>query len=124
MKFIRKISIILAGSILLMHSILPHEHHSELDVNQHVEEHETATSLLDFIKLAFHVDLGQDHLESYKVDQQEQVTFHLIASPILEFSFEAPCTQAQPQKFIPFEDKLHSRDFPQHLRLRGPPQKA
>lgn len=121
MKLIRKISIILAGSILLMHSVLPHEHHSELNENQHVEAHDTATSLLDFIKLAFHVDLGQDHLESYKVVQQEQVAFHLIIYPAIDFSFETLFTEFASPKFLPFQDKLHTKYLSQPRRVRGPP---
>ncbi len=124
MKFTRKISIILAGSILLMHSILPHEHHSELDENQHIEAHETANSLIDYIKLAFHIDLGQDHLESYKVTQQEVLAFDLISYPTLDFSFHITSTEIQSQKFIPLTDNFQSTYFSQHLRLRGPPQKA
>lgn len=107
MKLINKISIIVAGSILLMHSILPHEHHSELDEEQHVVAHETATSLLDFIKLAFHVDLGEDHLERYKITQQEHLAFDLIIPSTLNPSFEVVRTEITSQKSSLFQEKLH-----------------
>jgi len=124
MKITGKISIILAGAILLFHSFLPHDHHYELDDDQHFEAHQTAATLLDFIKLAFHVDLGQDHLESYNVAQQEQIALDLMIIPNFDYLLGPIFITVTPAKHFPFQDKLHSRHLIKHLSLRGPPQLA
>ncbi|MFT4739085.1 MAG: hypothetical protein ACI8QD_000453 [Cyclobacteriaceae bacterium] len=118
----RNISFILAGTILLMHSVLPHHHHGDLNENQNVNAHETASSLLDFVKLAFHVDLGQDHLESYNVAQYEQVSFDILSVAINDFLFEASITEISFPKRFPFQENLHARFLSHHLSVRGPPQ--
>jgi hypothetical protein len=124
MKQIKTIFIILAGAILLLHTFLPHEHHDELKQNQNIEAHANANSLLDYIKLAFHVDLGEDHLEGYKITQHEQLNFDLILFFSLDYSFEIQLTAGAAQHFVNFEEKLHSRYYSRHLSLRGPPQTA
>ena len=124
MKQIQTIFITLAGAILLLHTVLPYEHHDELNQNQNIEAHATANSLLDYIKLAFHVDLGEDNLEGYKITQHEQLNFDLILFFTLDFSFEIQNTAAASQHFVNFEEKLHSRYYSRHLSLRGPPQTA
>lgn len=124
MKLLRKISIAIAGTILLMHSVLPHEHHTELNDNQNIQAHERATSLLDFIKLAFHIDLGQDHLEKYKAASQEQVTFDSYVSEIPDFSLETVYFENESQKFLAYKNNLYSKYYSRHHSLRGPPYMA
>lgn len=112
----------LAGAILLMHSILPHEHHSELDENQHVEDHETASSLLDYIKLAFHLDPGQNHLEEFQVSKQIQAP--LVLNMPVEFVYEAvPELMEERVIVLPaYQFNFKTRFKHQTLRFRGPPQ--
>lgn len=57
---------VLAVGLLFLHNTLPHTHHSELDETLHSAEHQKANSLLDFLQLSFHIDLGGDHLENFE----------------------------------------------------------
>lgn len=104
-----------------MHSVMAHQHHSELDYNEHIEAHESATSFLDFIKLAFHVDLGEDHLEDYEVVQQAELNFDLFVTTVLDISFDLENTTSGSQQLFVFQEKLHSQYLSRHLSLRGPP---
>jgi len=67
---------------VVLHGLLPHEHHSNLsDTAEHREEHGEADDFIDYLKLIFHTDLGIEHLESYN-----QVKGHDLA---FDVSFEA-----------------------------------
>ena len=121
MNVIRNISVFVAGIILLLHTLLPHEHHSELNEKEHFEQHESASSLLDFIKLAFHMDQGDGHLEKYRTSKYfnffldafiiEEVlpTFHprILAEDIFSF----PVSPEGPSTWL----------LPSQIRFRGPP---
>ncbi len=121
MKLIRKISLFLAGSILLLHTVLPHEHHSELSGKEHCEQHETAANLVDFIKLVFHMDQGEGHLEKYQTSGQASFLFHAILVEELLPDFETIVSSENdfPNPFI--QNSLHSRLLSSQLRFRGPP---
>lgn len=123
MRVLKKISLLLAGLMLLLHTMLPHEHHTELNEAAHIVEHQTATGLLDFIKLAFHLDQGEGHLEKFKTAG-------------FNYFFEAiPYTEIELEQFVPvfidndFQvlasiDTFSSRYLSSQLRFRGPPLQA
>lgn len=51
--------------MLLSHNIIPHFHHNEMSQQAHEEDHKNADNLWDWLKLAFHNDLGDGHLEAF-----------------------------------------------------------
>ena len=124
MKVLRQISISLAGAILLLHSILPHKHHTELNALEHVTQHESATSLLDFIKLAFHLDQGEDHLENFKVAEQYQLSIDLFVFSQLDFSLEAKVVELWSIDFPVYQYTQYHKYLLPQLRFRGPPSVA
>lgn len=48
---------------MVMHTLVPHQHHDDLSYEDNLIEHNSATSILDYLELAFHADLGEGHLE-------------------------------------------------------------
>lgn len=106
-----------------MHTVLPHEHHSELDEVEHVEQHETATGFLDFIKLAFHMDQGEGHLEKYQPSGASFLFTAILAEELtLEFQ---PVLFYQSDFTSSIEEEiLQSRFLSSQLRFRGPPNQA
>ncbi|MFY0652279.1 MAG: hypothetical protein JXQ96_09615 [Cyclobacteriaceae bacterium] len=122
-KTIRKISLILAGAILLLHTVLPHEHHSELDEAEHVTQHETATGWLDFIMLAFHLDQGEGHLEKYQVPSSN-ILFHTLPSEALVFQFTPFILIKTSFPVSSPVESFYSRFLSSQLRFRGPPKLA
>ena len=123
MNFIRNFTILLAGAILLLHTVLPHEHHSELNEVEHVAQHESAKGLLDFIKMAFHMDQGEGRLEKYQVSGINFLfpailaeKLSVIFQPVVLFEKSFPISLS--------EEHFHSRFLSSHLRFRGPPHLA
>ena len=122
MKITSKILIILAGTILLMHAILPHEHDDQI-VDDY-EIHVSANSLLDIIELAFHFDLGENHLEVFKSSTQTRLTLavYLIEESVINI---APILLSEDfYSFQPHIQQLRTRYLYQNLQFRGPPQLA
>jgi hypothetical protein len=68
---------------LLLHSIIPHQHSSDLDNSATNEAYADADGLVDYIKLMFLTDLGEGHMETY--DQGKgidlNVDFHVEFTP-------------------------------------------
>lgn len=57
---LKKILIVFAGTIIVLHSMIPHHHD-----NNTVEKSEYSTSIFDYISLALQIDLGKNHLENF-----------------------------------------------------------
>ena len=70
--------IILAITILVAHTVIPHVHHKQLSENEDLSEHNAANSFLDYVKLALHTDPGSDHLEDFF---GSHFTFHHFPGP-------------------------------------------
>tara|TARA_B110000305_G_C19301406_1_gene569324 strand:- start:498 stop:869 length:372 start_codon:yes stop_codon:yes gene_type:complete len=77
LKQVGHIFILIASSILLLHSFVPHHHHDELSEEQHFTEHSSASTAMELLGLIFHENLGEGHLENF-----ENVEFH--------FDFDSP----------------------------------
>lgn len=67
MQRIRIITVFSALLIVLLHSFIPHKHHSEFSFTEHESVHQEASNIIDFLSLAFHVDHGEKHLEEFTV---------------------------------------------------------
>lgn len=111
-----------------MHSVLPHVHHEELSIAEHEEAHLSADSLLDYIELIFHTDIGDGHLEHFASGQG--LDFEL--SPVaLDIPFSAVPVQhvllvSGEHLFISGTFYLKDDPFPDlpflgAFSLRGPP---
>lgn len=120
MKRSGKIAMILAGVILLLHSFLPHNHHNEISEEEHLEVHEEASSILDYILLAFHNNPGKNHLEEFKSSQQYQLQFLLVTSvPSFDFALSPvlEVIESHPAYTYHFPRQTHYES----LQFRGPP---
>lgn len=51
--------------ILIMHSLVPHEHHTESLEEEHVCQQAQVLSFLDIFRIAFHSDIGEGHLDYF-----------------------------------------------------------
>jgi hypothetical protein len=112
-----------AVSILLLHSWVPHQHHTVAIVAPtftscvHVEN-----TLLGFLGRIFHQDLGDEHLENYqgvkKVDFDYQQLFNDI-SPVADRSNWV--LELNTYNHIPFCIPLNHQDLVLVSKVRGPP---
>ena len=122
MKALSKLSVVIAVSFLMLHTLLPHRHHSDLSSVEHIVEHESANSLMDYLKLALHLDQGKGHLENYKVVDGNQYFFLLIQTDLTSFIFQ-PNFEESDKLHFPFKNEaLPNLHFISNLRFRGPPQ--
>ena len=56
---------LLASMVVVLHTIISHEHHSEMSSEAHWSAHQQASSLFDNVVLTLHMDAGSGHLEAY-----------------------------------------------------------
>lgn len=56
----------LAGLIVLLHGLVPHQHHNELSYDQDAVQHASANDLQDYLELVFHIDMGDGHLDHFE----------------------------------------------------------
>jgi hypothetical protein len=82
MKPIAKISMFIAVAFLILHGLLPHHHHEEMDGVQHFAAHETADNWIDYLQLAFHLNPGENHLEDYHLTDFSPANILLVTSLI------------------------------------------
>ena len=120
MKYLKNISIVLAGVLLLLHTFIPHQHHSELDEVEHIEQHEQAENLFDLLQLVFHIDLGGDHLEDFKTASFAFTFPDLFDPDILERTNYGILSNQFPAENISDNSVREIRN----LQFRGPPALA
>ena len=106
----------------MLHTVLPHEHHSELKSTEHEVQLETAISLLDFIKLAFHMDQGEGHLEDYQASSTVHFNLDAVMSALVVPSFEPVLNYSLSTPRYTAQNEIPPRYFSSSLRFRGPPQ--
>ena len=118
--------------VLLLHNVIPHLHHEEMNNLCHEEKHDEADTLLDWLLLSFHENLGQDHLECYSEYEHPDMvsTFQLGG---LEPLIVLVCPKIVPVQELSFvyvsdfsfliKEKLPSSYYYQaNTALRAPPQ--
>ena len=115
--------------IIFLHSIVPHVHHDQVTGAQHEEEHISADSWVDFVKLLLHVDLGDEHLENFETATGYDL--QLVAAPVIIPTYgiviDHSLLVSSELRFIvnngysDHDDPLPTRYFHSAATLRGPP---
>jgi hypothetical protein len=121
MRLPGKIGMFLALSLLLLHSVIPHEHHSDMDDVLHYESHTCATSLFDLIQLSFHNNPGDHHLEEFQVTDQI-VLDYFPGIGIVQYEILLRCETNNAYPVC--SDRYYSRFYIASLPFRGPPSQA
>lgn len=108
--------------------MLPHQHHDELTSDEHEVQHKEADSLLDYIKLVFHEDMGEGHLEHVIVGQflSLDIDSDYVGSSDLHGDLRLQLAEKSEHNAHTFNDFAHIDYLPQLLTeestsLRGPP---
>ena len=98
-KFVIRLAFLVSVCFLLLHNITPHMHHAEMTEEEHLLHHEEASSLLDWLMLSFHDDLGGGHLECFSNLEKIQLSPKwscvipvdlLIEAPVFSLLFAQP----------------------------------
>lgn len=114
--------------MISLHTLFPHEHHDELSSVEHEVQHLEADSLIDFIKLIFHEDMGEGHLEHVVVghilslDFQLDYNFQNVTYQQYAFlSTENRLNNTQVKEEFVLHDISPQRIYYQEPTHRGPP---
>lgn len=126
---LRHILLHTAVLIMLLHSIVPHEHHDELLEQDTVVLYSSNECIFDWLQFVFHDDLGAGHLENFvqgeapnlvKVSSTIPVVGVILFDSALSES-KTPIVTLVNQATNEFTRSLH---FRHPDRLRGPPRTA
>lgn len=111
-----------------MHSLLPHQHHDELDIIEHSEERAQAEGMVDYLQLLFHTDLGDGHMENFEsgrgFDFDTEYTVNLFPD-LVTYSYypilQKPAIQQSGTCYYDHDVPIVKKDVIAHLDFRGPP---
>lgn len=122
-KAIGNILIGVAISILMLHAVLPHKHHKELDGVEHSVEHHQAKSLIDFINLAFHLSPSENHLEDFEKSKSAELSVvFVVDSPSLALNSNWSLSSLNETQVVKIGDVRLS--FLSDHQFRGPPHNS
>ena len=121
MKLIGKIAMTVAVCMLMVHTLIPHHHVSQDSEEEHFLEYAQADSFLDYIKLALHLNPGENHLEEFEKASSLAVSFLVSDIPLFEISVP---TNLNTDDFSFEETNVLAKDQTVFLSIsfRGPPQ--
>ncbi len=111
-----------------MHNLIPHQHHNEISGEENEIEHNQANTIFDWVKLIFHEDIGEGHLEHVVVSNSFGDDAGFSFTPF-SFQYFASCTYANDEKLESFTPHffIHAKNpYPKGIfefvdDLRGPP---
>lgn len=115
----------MALGVMQLHAIVPHHHHEELDEIAHEELHENASTLAEVLALLFHVEMGNEEVDSVLPGSQsiQTPTLHIEPTPPLDFSLLLFRISSTPSDFG-YLCALPSGGYLTLSSLRGPPSQA
>lgn len=125
-KYLKVISLYIAGFILLLHTLIPHYHAGDSYISEDLPSFETSETFLDYVKVMFLTDLGEGHMDHFSSDDGPVdilLDFDFMQSPILT---GAVVNILSPKSEVYTNEVYYtSSDPPEHYRtqyyLRGPP---
>ena len=107
--------------ILMLHTVMPHQHHGEVSNEIHNFEHDSADSILDFIQLAFHFNPSENHLEDYQKSNLDFQTL-VFCEDVLSPDFARTILSSIDQNVEGY-DYQQVRPVPiSSISFRGPPE--
>jgi hypothetical protein len=115
----------IALGVMQLHAIIPHHHHDELGEVPHEVLHEKANTLTDVLALLFHVEMGNEEVDSVLPGSQSVQTpaLHIDSTPPLDFSLLLFKISSTPTNFGYLSARLSSGYYTL-TSLRGPPSQA
>ena len=119
MLVVRKTSLLLAVLVVLLHTVIAHEHVSEMSEVEHFTAHKQALSVFDNIALGFHVDSGSGHLENFVKLSADHSNDHLFVSNMDVYHH---VLQESHSLVVDLPIGVYRAGDPSSIALRGPPK--
>ncbi len=115
MFVVQRILYFLVGGIILLHTMVPHEHFNPDQEITIVHSHQCTTDLFGEIQISFGVDHGQGHFEHFFKVPQDAPSIQLLEVLISYNPTEAIDFAYQVEEEVPFTSFIPPDP------LRGPP---
>jgi hypothetical protein len=105
-KWFRHMMMYMAGAVIVLHSVLPHSHSSELSAEEHVLVHEESEGVLGLIELLLH---DYEQLAETFVTRESAVEFSLptfvaVVPLVALYADLIPLDDAVAQLPLPIDD--------------------
>jgi len=110
----------LAVVVIILHSIIAHDHKSGMSAEDHIAAHSCAVSVFDNLVLDFHIANGEGHLEHY-VSSDTSFDHNLVVIALLA-SISQDCDRGEATYAGEPSTQYGIPDYYQYITLRGPPQ--
>ncbi|MGL1888106.1 MAG: hypothetical protein OCD76_16440 [Reichenbachiella sp.] len=122
MKTVKHIFLFLALSLLMLHSIMPHQHHDDNETVEEYQEHQEAQDLLDYLMLAFHISQGEEHLEEFQVSGSTVMLNHTVVVAVFELVYQPKVVDESNTEYeTNFFVLTTSESIVEGYSFRGPP---
>lgn len=126
MRVFRSLFLLMIATIVLVHSLVPHEHHdkseSEICITNAQDE---SNDIFDWIALGLHMNQSEGHLEHFLKNQKTTLSFDVVAIPcsLHPISFAIPLKEITPLNLSDFiqNDCPLASQYCQPQGLRAPP---
>ena len=112
-----------AALIMLLHALVPHQHHAGNSLKTTVSScQHSENTLLGFLGKVFHTDLGDEHLENYKPVKKVDLGFDLtVMAAALTYATIQQNISGQPSFLIPRAILGATQTYAHSLCGRAPP---
>ncbi len=125
MRIFRSIFLLVIATIVLLHTLVPHEHHDKNESEICVTPQDESKGLLDWIALGLHINQSEGHLEHFLKDQKTTLSFDVVAMPhsikIISFAIQLKEIAQVNSKQILRNNHPLTRQCLQSHGLRAPP---
>ena len=106
------------GAIILLHTLIPHEHYSKASDVVILHSHECSTNIFKDIQISFGVDHGSGHFEHF-VNVTNDINFDAVEVESISLH-----QTESPVAYLPYSESTYTSLKRCCDYLRGPPAKA
>lgn len=125
MRIFRSFFLLVIATIVLLHTLVPHEHHDKSESEICVTTQDESKGLLDWIALGLHINQSEGHLEHFLKDQKTTLSFTVVAMPhsikIISFAIQLKEIAQVNSNQILRNDHSLTDQYRQSYGLRAPP---
>jgi hypothetical protein len=120
-KFIRTIALLTATTVLLLHALIPHDHHTSKEIS--FLEKSQPSDLFEQIALGFHLSQTDGHLEDFSVENASiDVDQQQLLAVLSVTVFGIRAADLQPAQLISTEQNTSFKSLNvSGFSHRGPP---
>ncbi len=123
MRVFRSFFLLMIATIVLLHSLMPHDHHDKTESEVCITE--VQDGIFDWLALGLHMNQGEGHLEHFLKDKKATLNLDVVIIPCAfnPISFTTQLKEVTPLSFDSFIQNDHplAGEYCQPHGLRAPP---